>query len=90
MDKLARIPEERATAEEKAIFENADLERSRGTYGGIELEEFRNKQRRLTLQLPPSLHAELQEQSRREHMSLNHYIVYTLGRAAENWKSRHN
>jgi hypothetical protein len=90
MDKLARLPEDKATAEEKAIFENADLERAAGIYGGMELEKFRKKQGRMTLRLPPSLHAELQEQSQHEQMSLNHYIVYSLGRAAENWKAQHN
>jgi len=40
MDKLARMPEDKATAEENAIFDNADKERAAGTYGGMGLEEF--------------------------------------------------
>jgi uncharacterized protein (DUF1778 family) len=35
---------------------------------------------RLTLRLPESLHAMLEEQSRREGMSLNQFIVYALTR----------
>ena len=90
MEKLSKLPEDQATAKEIAIFENADQERRLGTYDGIELKEFRGKQGRMTLRLPPSLHAELQEQSQYEHMSLNHYIVYVLGRAAEKWKAQNN
>jgi HicB family len=36
---------------------------------------------RLTVRLPETLHRQLAEQARREGISLNHYIVFSLTRA---------
>ena len=86
--KLAKVEADQATPEEKAAFAAADAERAAGTYDGVEFKNFA-KQGRIALRLPPSLHKELKEQAAAEQMSLNQYIVYTLGRSATSWNLKH-
>ena len=88
--KLATLPTDEATPEEKVVFKKAAAERAAGTYEGTPLEEVTGKQGRTTLRLPSSLYKELQAQAKYEQMSLKQYMVYALGRFAEAWKARHN
>lgn len=84
--KLAAIPEDMPTEEEKAIMAQVAQEKAAGEFETVPYTPPADRKRRsgvMTLRLPPSLHAELAQLSEKENMSLNQYIVYGLARFAE-------
>lgn len=84
--KLAMMPENQPTEEEKAIMAQVAQEKAAGNFQTVPYTPPADRKWRsgvMTLRLPPSLHAELAQLSQKENMSLNQYIVYGLARFAE-------